>query len=88
MIRPIRNQVLVRAFKDDEVSAGGIIVPESMRKNGNKVEILAVGNGTLNRPMTLKPGMIGFRVENWGVPVEEDGELLYLMEDSAILATL
>ena len=87
-MKPIRNQVLVRAFKEDEVSANGIIVPESYRKNGCKVEILEVGNGTANRPMKLKKGQIAFRVKDWGVPVEENGELLYLMDDKAILATM
>lgn len=88
MIRPIRNQVLVRAFKDDEQTAGGIIVPESLRKDGSRVEIVAVGNGTADRPMFLKPGMIGFRVSDWGVPVEDNGETFYLMDDKAILATM
>jgi chaperonin GroES len=87
MIKPIRNQVLVKAFKEDEMSSGGIIVPESMRKEGSKVEIIAVGNGTPSRPMRLKPGMTGFRVKDWGVPVEDDGELYYLMDEEAILAT-
>lgn len=87
MIKPIRNQVLVKAFKEDEMSSGGIIVPESMRKEGSKVEIIAVGNGTPSRPMRLKPGMTGFRVKDWGVPVEDNGELYYLMDEEAILAT-
>lgn len=88
MIQPIRNQVLVKAMKEDEVSAGGIIVPEYLRKDGAKVEIVAVGDGTSHKPMTLKPGMIGFRVDNWGTPVEDDGNLYYLMHQDAILATI
>lgn len=88
MIKPIRNQVLVKAFKEDEVSAAGIIVPESYRKHGCRVEIIDVGNGTKNRPMKLKKGEIGFRVKDWGVPVEDNGELYYLMDDKAILATM
>lgn len=87
MVKPIRNQVLVRAFKEDEVSAMGIIVPDSYRKDGCKVEIIEVGSGTKRRPMKLKKGEIGFRVKDWGVPVEDNGELFYLMEDVAILAT-
>lgn len=88
MIKPIRSNVLVRAFKEDEVSSGGIIVPDNIRKNGNRVQIIAVGNGTPAKPMTLKPGMIGFRVTEWGIPIEENGEIFYLMDESAILATL
>ena len=88
MIKPIRNQVLVKAFKEDEVSAGGIIVPESLRKHGCRVEIIDVGNGTKNRPMKFEKGQVGFRVKDWGVAVEDNGELYYLMEDKAILATM
>jgi chaperonin GroES len=88
MIRPIKNKVLVKAFKEDEISSGGIIVPESMRKEGSRVEIVAVGSGTPKRPMKLKPGMIGFRVKEWGSPVEENGQLYYIMEDNEILATM
>lgn len=87
MLKPIRNQVLVKAFKEDEMSSGGIIVPENARKEGCKIEIMAVGNGTPSRPMRLKPGMIAYRVKDWGIPVEDNGELYYLMEDVAILAT-
>lgn len=88
MIQPIRNQVLVKAIKEDEVSTGGIIVPEYLRKDGAKVEIIAVGEGTSQKPMTLNPGMIGFRVNDWGTPVEHDGNLYYLMHQDAILATI
>lgn len=87
MLKPIRNQILVKAFKEDEMSSGGIIVPENARREGNRVRIVAVGSGTPRRPMKLKPDMIGFRVKDWGVPVEDNGELYYLMEDVAILAT-
>lgn len=87
MIKPIRNQVLVKAMKEDEVSAGGIIVPEHLRKDGAKVEIIAVGDGTPQKPMTLKPGMVGFRVDDWGIPIEDEGTTYYIMHQDAILAT-
>lgn len=86
MVQPIRNQVLVKPFKEDEVSTGGIIVPENYRKDGSKVTIVAVGNGTAKRKMKLSAGTIGFRVKDWGTPIEENGEMFYLMEDTAILA--
>lgn len=88
MIKPIKNKIVVKAFKEDEISSGGIIVPENMRKDGCRVEVVAVGSGTPKKPMTLKPGDIGFRVKEWGVPVVEDGQLYYIMEDVEILATM
>ena len=37
--------------------------------------------------MTLKKGQVVYRVKDWGVPVLIEGEMHYLMEDSAINAT-
>jgi len=85
-MKPIRNFVLVKPFPPDEISEGGIFVPESARQESNKVHIVAVGDGTPARPMNLKAGQTGFRVKDWGTPVEIDGEAYYLMDNSAIIA--
>jgi|694.fasta_scaffold137002_4 chaperonin GroES len=85
-MKPIRNFVLVKPFPPDEVSEGGIFVPESARQESNKVHIIAVGNGTKNKPMNLKAGQVGYRVKDWGTLVEIDGVKHYLMDNSAIIA--
>lgn len=85
MIKPIRNNILVKAFKEDAFSNGGIIVPESYRKDGDKVEILAVGNGTKKRPMNLSPG-VAYRIHNAGTLVEHDGERFYILDQAHIIA--
>ncbi len=86
MIQPIRNNVLVKAFEADYESKGGILMPDSFKQESNKVEIIAVGNGLKNKPMLLKKGDIGFRVKEWGTPIEENGILYYLMEQDSIIA--
>lgn len=86
MIQPIRNQILFKPFLGDSVSEGGILVPDSVRGESDKGIIVAVGNGTKNKPMELKVGMIGFRVHQWGEPIDDNTERFYLMEDSAIIA--
>jgi chaperonin GroES len=86
-MKPIRNNVLVKPFPPSEQSEGGIFVPLSARKENNRVRIIAVGNGTKDRPMRFKPGQVAYRVYEWGTPVEINGEKHYLMDDSAILAT-
>lgn len=85
-MRPIHNNVVIKAFKDDQVSIGGIIVPESFRMDGCRVKIVAVGNGTKKKPMTLKEGSIGYRIFGAGTPFVHKGEDFYILEDSAILA--
>lgn len=86
MIKPIRNNVIVKCFPGHEVSEGGVIMPESMRKPSNKVQIVAVGSGLPNKPMKLKAGSIGYRVKDWGNEIEIDGEKYIQMDASAIIA--
>lgn len=87
MVKPIRNNVVVQCFKTQDISEGGIIIPDSVNKESNKVKVVAVGEGTKDRPMRLRVGQVGFRVKDWGTPFEENGELYYLMDEQAIIAT-
>lgn len=77
---------MVKPFLMDEKTEAGLIVPESCRKESDRVEIVAVGNGTKEKPMKLKAGDIAYRVKGWGQPVKENGVTYYLMDASAILS--
>lgn len=83
---PILNQVLVKPFPSDEISEGGIFVPENARAVSNKVKVISVGTGTPKKPMGLKPGDTGYRVKDWGQEILIDNELHFLMDSSAIIA--
>lgn len=85
-MKPYNNQILFKPFESDYASSGGIIVPDSFKEVSNKGEIVEVGEGTLEKPMRLKRGMIGYRVKSWGMEIIDNGVSYYLMEDSAILA--
>lgn len=85
MIKPIRNYVLAKAFKEDSISRGGIYIPETARGDGSKIEILDVGNGTKKRPMNIRKG-IAYRILGSGTPIEHNGEKYYLLEQNTILA--
>jgi chaperonin GroES len=86
MIKPIRSQVLIKLFEGDDMSAGGIVVAESYRAESNKGTVVAAGKGTKVKPMQFKEGDIVFRVQGHGIPVDENGEKYYLMEQGTILA--
>ncbi len=86
MIRPIKNNVLVKPFPSDEFTQSGLFVPENAREVNNKVRIVAVGEGTANNPMVLKPGATAYRVLNWGTEIFIDGEQYFLMDKGALLA--
>lgn len=85
-MQPVRNIVLTKPFPPDEISEGGIFVPESARQESNKMRVIAVGNGTKERKMIFNPGDIVYRVKDWGAPVDIDGERYYLMDQNGIIA--
>lgn len=86
MIQPIKNQILVRPLESDAISEGGIIVPDSCKKDSNKVEIVAVGNGTKKNPMYRKVGEIGYRVKDHGTEILVGGVKHFLLDQSWIIA--
>lgn len=86
MIKPVRNNVLVRCLEGTNVTEGGIFLSDAHLKDSNKVEIVAVGTGLPKRPMRLKPGQVGYHVQDWGQEIEDNGQKYYLMEQSAIIA--
>jgi co-chaperonin GroES (HSP10) len=86
MIIPLKNKILIKPFESDEFSEGGLFVPENCRTRNNKAIIINVGNGTSNRPMIYKKGMIVYHVKDAGQEIEENKEKMFLIEDIDILA--
>ncbi len=55
-IRPLADRVLIEPTAAEEVTMGGIIIPDSAKEKPLKGKVLAVGNGTKDEPMVLKAG--------------------------------
>lgn len=85
-MQPIRQNVLVRPLQSDSISEGGIIVPDSCKKDSNKVEVVAVGNGSKKKPMLRQVGEIGFRVKDCGVEILIHGVKHFIIDQSWIIA--
>src|SRR5437879_11880895 len=59
--RPLGDRVVVRRVKEEEKTAGGIIIPETAQEKPQEGEIIAVGPGALDDngkrvPPEVKPG--------------------------------
>lgn len=83
---PVRDNVLVRPLKGDEISTGGIIVPDAYKVASNKIEVIEVGRGTASNPMKFKKGDVGFRIKDSGTDVMIDGVLHFLVHQNYIIA--
>ena len=59
--RPLHDRVVVRRIEEDELTFGGIIVPDTAKEKPLQGEVVAVGSGVRNKkgevlPLDLKAG--------------------------------
>lgn len=87
-MKPVGQNILVKPFPPDDISEGGVIVPDSLKKPSNKVTVIAVGPGTEKKPMRIRQGDVGFRIKDCGTEVPIDGETYFLLHQDWLLATL
>ncbi len=85
-MQPILSPIIFKPFPSPEQTAGGIFVPQNAREISNKGTIVSVGNGTPQKPMKLKEGMVAYRVKSWGQEVMINNELHFIMDQGAILS--
>ena len=55
-IKPLADRVLIQPSAAEEVTASGIIIPDSAKEKPLKGKVLAVGDGTKDEAMVVKVG--------------------------------
>ena len=88
-VRPLGDRVVVRRVKEEQKTAGGIIIPETAQEKAQEGEIIAVGPGALDDkgkriPPEVKPGDFVLFGKWTGTEVKIDGEELLIMRESDI----
>ena len=91
--RPLGDRVVVRRIKEDQKTAGGIIIPDTVAEKPQEGEVVAVGPGVRSEDGTLHPLDVktGDRVlfGKWsGTEVKLDGEEFLIMKESDIMGVL
>ena len=88
--RPLHDRVVIRRLTADEKTAGGIIIPDTVKEKPSEGEVVAVGPGARNDkgdvvPLDLNPGDRVLFGKWSGTEVKIDGEELIIMNGSDIL---
>jgi chaperonin GroES len=88
--RPLHDRVVLRRITPEEKSAGGIIIPDTVKEKPMEGEVVAVGPGARNEQGTVVPLGVaaGDRVlfGKWsGTEVKIDGEELLILKESDLL---
>lgn len=87
-IRPLADRVLVEPAAAEEVTLGGIIIPDSAKEKPLKGKVLATGNGTKDEPMELKVGDTVLYGKYAGTEIEYEGVTYLMMRQADILAVV
>ena len=87
-LKPLADRVLIKPTAAEEVTAAGIIIPDSAKEKPLKGTVLAAGNGTKEEEMTLKAADVVLYGKYAGTEIEVDGEKLLIMKQSEVLAVV
>lgn len=87
-IQPLGDRVLVKPLAAEEVTAGGIIIPDTAKEKPLKGKVIAIGKGIDNKGLTVQVDDTVLYGKFVGTELNLDGEDYLIMEESEILAII
>jgi chaperonin GroES len=92
-LKPLGGRVIVEPIEQEEMTAGGIILPETAKEKPQEGKILAAGPGERDEdgeriPMEVQVGDRVLYAKYSGTEVKMDGRKLLILRESDILAVL
>jgi chaperonin GroES len=92
-IRPLHDRVLLKGVEEEQVSRGGIIIPDTAKEKPMRGQIVAVGTGKMLkngdiRGLSVKEGDLVLYSKYAGTEVKLDGEEHLIMREDDILGIL
>ena len=90
-IRPLDDRVVVSPVEAEEVTAGGIVLPEAAKEKPQRGKVLAVGPGKLldsgeRGELTITVGDEVIYGKYGGTEIEVEGNDVKILRESDILA--
>lgn len=90
---PLGDRLVVQREESEEVTAGGIVLPDSAKNKPTRGVIVSVGDGKLlddgtRAPLQVKKGDRVLFGSYSGEQIEVDGEEYLLMSESEVLAVI
>ena len=90
-IQPLGDRVVVKPMPKEEVTKGGIVLPDTVKEKPQEGKVLAVGPGKMTDdgkriPLDVKVGDTVIYAKYGGTDIKEDDEELIILRESDILA--
>jgi chaperonin GroES len=87
-IKPIGDRVVVQAAPAEEKTASGIIIPDTAKEKPQRGTIVAVGQGKVDEPLTVKVGDEVLYGKYAGTEITYEGKEYLIMRETDIYAVL
>ena len=87
-IKPLADRVLISPTPAEEVTAAGIIIPDTAKEKPLRGTVVATGNGTKDEEMILKEGDTVLYGKYAGTEIEVEGNKYLIMRQSDVLAVI
>ncbi|ABB30278.1 co-chaperone GroES [Geobacter hydrogenophilus] len=92
-LRPLQDRILVKRIEEEQVTAGGIFIPDTAKEKPQRGEIVAVGNGKKTEdgkviPIDLKVGDKVLFGKYAGTDIKVEGEDFLIMREDDILGVI
>jgi chaperonin GroES len=90
-LQPLADRLVVRPIEREEVTKGGIVLPDTVKEKPQEGEVIAVGPGRLSEDgkriaMEVKVGDRVIYARYGGAEIKIDDEDLVILRESDILA--
>ena len=85
-VTPIADRVVVEPAAAEEMTAGGLYIPDTAKEKPQRGKVVAVGAGKKDEPMTVKVGDHVLYGKYAGTEVQIDGQDLLIMRESDLFA--
>jgi len=90
-LKPLGNRVVVEPIEQEEITAGGIVLPETAKEKPQRGKVLSVGPGERDDdgeyiPLDVKEGDTVLFAKYSGTEIKVDGKKLLILRESDLLA--
>ncbi len=91
-LKPLGDRLIVKAVEEDEVTAGGLVLPDTAKEKQSRGKVVAVGDGSWDEdgekriPLDVAEGDEVLYSKYGGTEVTVEGEELLVLRESDVLA--
>jgi len=90
-LKPLGNRVVVEPLEQEDITAGGIVLPETAKEKPQKGTVLSVGPGDRDEdgkriPMDVSKGDVVLFAKYSGTEIKIEGKKILILRESDLLA--